>query len=482
MHIDISYDPKLKKGIIKSEFLENIRAHFSEINPSSKIKKFRFSRFIPDRLYAITQSGCFDIGMFGEIFKYIKTLQIPFTISIDKQIPKVFKPSFGFTNYKLAYSTILPRDYQEEAVIKGIDFGRGIFHISTAGGKTLIEYLLINTIRENIGRKIKTLIIVPTLQLIDQTYEDFIEYGCDEGILSKWSGEHKPDFNKEIIIVGSQILYSEKIDLSTIKNVDLVLVDEVHKIRRKNEISKIIKKLNTQNRYGFTGTLNEEKIDLWNIIGKIGPVIYEKTGIDLQENNFISKVKICVLNLFYKFVPEYSSSFNPIGNYTEEFEFLYKNEFRNNVITKLCKNTDNNTLVVVDRIPHGELLLNKFKKELPNKECFFIKGEVDVEERTNVTKMMEKKTNIVCIAMSSIFSTGINIKNLHYIIFGYGGKSKIRIIQSIGRGRRLHEDKQGLIIFDIADDLLYGERHLKKRLMYYKKEGFTYDIKKIEET
>jgi len=483
MHIDISYNEKSKFGLITSDYLENIRAHFSEVNPAAKIKKFKAYNHIPDRLYAITQSGKFDVGLFGEIINHIKTIQIPFTVNIDKNILKIFKPSFGFTNYKLSDSSILPRDYQEDAVKHGINFGRGIFYISTAGGKTLIEYLLINTIRENIGKKIKTLIIVPTLQLINQTYDDFIEYGCDENILTKWSGEYTPDLNKEIIIVCSSILYSEKTDLSLIKHVDLVLNDEVHKTKKGNIISKIIKNIDTIHKYGFTGSLPEEKIDLWNIIGKIGPIIYEKLGKDLENDNYVTKVTVCVLNLIYKFTPEYKSScFNPLGNYNEEFDFLYQNEFRNNTITKICSKTDNNTLIVVDRLSHGELLLAKFKKELPHKDCYFIKGEVEVEDRESITKLMETKSNIVCVAMTSIFSTGINIKNLHYIIFGYLGKSKIRVIQTIGRGRRLHKDKDDLIIFDIADDLLYGERHLKKRLTYYKQEGFKYEVKEIKET
>ena len=92
---------------------------------------------------------------------------------------------------------------------------------------------------------------------------------------------------------------------------------------------------------------------------------------------------------------------------------------------------------------------------------------------------MEKKKDIVCIAISKIFSTGINIKNLHYIVFAGGGKAKVKIIQSIGRGLRLHKDKTGVIIIDIADMLHYGTQHYSKRLGLYKDEKIDYGIKKI---
>ena len=116
-----------------------------------------------------------------------------------------------------------------------------------------------------------------------------------------------------------------------------------------------------------------------------------------------------------------------------------------------------------------------------NKQVFFIRGEVAIDEREKVKKLMENTTNVVCIAISKIFSTGINIKNLHYIVFAGGGKAKIKIIQSIGRGLRLHKDKTGVIIIDIADMLHYSNQHYTKRLKLYKNEKIDYGIKRIKE-
>ena len=136
---------------------------------------------------------------------------------------------------------------------------------------------------------------------------------------------------------------------------------------------------------------------------------------------------------------------------------------------------------MVDRIEHGEILKQQCSIQSPEKTVYFIQGSVDVDDRETIRQLMESQNNVICIAMAAIFSTGINIKNIHYIMFASGGKSKIRIIQSIGRGLRLHENKQKLTILDIADRLLYSEKHLSKRVLLYKSEKIKYEIKEIVE-
>ena len=147
------------------------------------------------------------------------------------------------------------------------------------------------------------------------------------------------------------------------------------------------------------------------------------------------------------------------------------NNFRNNIIQKLVKNLNTNTLILVDRIVHGEYLLNFLQATLDCKQIFFIQGSVDVQERENVRQIMENQTGIVCIAISKIFSTGISIKNLHNVVFAAIGKARIKIIQSIGRSLRLHETKDIATIFDIADNnLTYGNKHYTERKEIYTNE------------
>ena len=197
---------------------------------------------------------------------------------------------------------------------------------------------------------------------------------------------------------------------------------------------------------------------------------------------FRSSVTVIALLLNYTNKPAYPElNYNATDKYRAETDFLIKSNFRNNVILKFVNKTQKNTLILVDFIEHGIMLEQLLKDKTTDKQIYFIRGEVEIEEREKIKKIMEEFSNVVVVAISKIFSTGINIKNLHYIVFAGGGKSKIKILQSIGRGLRLHKDKDKLIIVDIADNLMYGNQHFLKRKLLYEKENITYQIKELQE-
>ena len=189
-----------------------------------------------------------------------------------------------------------------------------------------------------------------------------------------------------------------------------------------------------------------------------------------------------MLRIKYINHPEAGKRGDPLDGYQKEMNFIIESEFRNNTIAKLSKNVDNNCLILLDYIKHGEVLYRTLKESCPGKQIFFIRGDVDVETRETIRALMEKSSDVICIAISKIFSTVINIKNLHYIMFAGSGKAKIKTLQSIGRGLRKHQSKDKLIIFDIADLLHYGRRHMDKRVDLYEKEKLKYGIQTIEET
>lgn len=483
MNYIFDWDKKSKQGILKCNTLDIIREHFSVENKIAKIRKFYGgNRFIPTRKYTITPNGKFDIGLFKEIYKFIQSLNIPSNIVVSNEFAANFKTPYNI-------QTISPlklelREYQTTAIEKCFKQGNGVVVLPTASGKTLTMAALIQSVMDNKLAKV-VLVIVPSIQLVEQTYHDFIQYGIPRNFLSKWSGNNELKSRASIIIAGSAILQSAKQDLSILESVDLLIVDEVHKLRRDNEINKLLKKINTFHRFGFTGTLPEEMIDQWNIIGKMGPIIYEKTSDELRTDKYISNAIINVIKLIYRQKPNYSKDkvqLDPTIMYEEEIEFLHSNNFRNSLIAKISNKLQKNTLIMVDRIAHGEVLLEWVAKYAPDKSVYFIRGAVEIEDREKIRKLMEKKDNIVCIAISSIFSTGINIKNLHNIIFASAGKAKVKIIQSIGRGLRLHESKDMLFIYDIADMLLYGTKHLQKRIDLYDQEKITVKTREIIET
>jgi superfamily II DNA or RNA helicase len=367
------------------------------------------------------------------------------------------------------------RDYQLSSVENALKFGRGIIKLGTGGGKTLtIASLLMSLYKDD--PKIKILIIVPDLGLVNQTYKDFEDYDV-KFKFTRWTGKLKPDLTANCIIANRGILQSQFLDNDWIKDVDCLVIDECHTIKKSNKISKMVNNIKTLNKFGLTGTLPDNKQDEWNIKGKIGKVIYDKDSYELRLENYLTTVNVSIIDLKYNDKPLYIPGTN---NFKAELDFIYENEFRNNLIKGLCSKFTNNSLILVNHLKHGEKLLSVLS-ENQDKQVYFVKGEVEVEERDRIKKIMENNDNIICIAMSSIFSTGINIKNIHMIMFASGGKSFIRTIQSIGRGLRLHDSKDKLTIIDLADNLKYGSRHSTKRKEIYSQEKINFKTTEIVE-
>ena len=484
--INIKLDEKKRLGILSGDLFDEIRENFSVKNEAARFAR-RFSRFIPQRTYAITPTGRFEPCMFFEIKRFLANNQYPQTLDVD---PSFFcevvpanciwhkDPNFALKPYTLS----LPlRDYQSEIVIKALTLGRGTIVLATAGGKTLTAATLLSNIFSFYGAKLRCLYLVPDRGLVEQTINDFKTYKVPF-TTSRWTGDDQLNLNTNIVVANLGILQSKNSDITWTEDVDVLIIDEVHKLRRGNEINKIIKKIKTPFRFGFTGTLPEDNLDQWNIIGKIGPIIYEKSSYQLRLESFVASATVVALLLNYKTKPAYpEQNYNATDKYRTETDFLIKSDFRNNVILKFVNKAQKNTLVLVDFIEHGTILEELLKAKTAGKQIYFIRGEVEIEEREKIKKIMEETSNVVIVAISKIFSTGINIKNLHYIVFAGGGKSKIKILQSIGRGLRLHKDKDKLIIVDIADNLMYGNQHFLKRKLLYEKENITYQIKEIQE-
>jgi superfamily II DNA or RNA helicase len=447
---------------------DRVRDYFSVEDPNARFKR-RMNRFIPTRKYAITPTGQCDLGLYWEIRKYLIENQITDTVDISDNLQKVLKTDDITAIYKEFTHEL--RDYQLEVIKEALKIGRGTCVLGTGAGKTLTTAAIIeNYYRLAKNRDtFKCLVIVPDLGLVSQTFDEFNSSGISFK-LTKWTGSNVPDLTSNVVICNIGILQSQFEDNEWIKYVDLLIVDECHKIRPDNKISKIISKIKSLNRFGFTGTLPEDRYDQWSIIGKLGPVIYEKTSYSLRLENYLTNVEVKCLNLQYnQQIPQVSDN-----KYRNELEFIHNNSFRNKFICNLCNKLPYNTLILVNHIAHGELLQEYFNSSSTDKQVYFIRGEVSVDDRDNIKRLMEKSDNVICIAISAIFSTGVNIKNLHNIVFAAGGKSFIRTVQSIGRGLRLHDNKEKLHIFDLCDELEYGTRHSEKRKQIYLKETIKY--------
>lgn len=528
----LDWDKSYEKGLIVSDFLENIRAHFSVPNDSKKMMGARgmYNRHLQDFISPITNTGRFDLGLYFEINEYLQNDPMGYEVITTDILASQLLQSYPWKfQYEIPPLSLALRPYQESGVKRGIHLGYGVMIIGTAGGKTLLMASLIQTIRKY-QPPFTALVILPS-NLLKQTYKEFIGYGIPESEMSMWGGDE--EFEKRPVILASvetlranlttfselrpmnlmdwtaynpktvikDATYEEyvvkcgknekqrksawiknrKTLLKELKDVDLVLIDEVHGLRRGNVLNDVLNLFPTRHRFGFTGTLPPDMLDQWNILGNIGPTIINVNSAALREMKYVAQVKIQGIKINYKNLPELEfDPCEPVKAYNQECDFLYHNPFRNKVISHLASKFDKNTLIIVDKIEHGEILKDLLSSQT-DKKVYFIRGSVEMEDREKLRALMEVDNNIICIAMARIFAVGINIKNLHYVVFAQGGKAKVTLIQSIGRGLRLHEDKECLIILDIADITYYGEQHLNDRLKYYEEEKIEYEFKELHE-
>jgi len=472
MNIEFVYDTIARKPKIVSEYLTQIREHFSiEDKALVFMQKRTGRRGMPVRKYAISDKGHFEIPFFATIYATVAKKFPALQISIsDSLLPKIKLNPIALEPVALNYQHT-PRDYQLESATKALTTGSGIIVLPTSAGKTLTIALIAATILST-KKDSNILIIVPSIQLVQQTYGDFLEYGIDPNFISRWTGDFEYAHAK-IVIANNQILLSKSQDKEVLSSFNVLICDECHKIGSADKITKLLKSLKFEHMFGFTGSMPENIFQVWNINRVFGSIIYQKQSSELRENKFISKVRVVGLEMSYKEIPHFTkpSMSDPTSGYTEETEWLHANSFRNDTISKIADKLDTNTLILVDRIVHGEILLDYLKLNT-SKQVYFIQGSVVLEEREQMRALMEETSGVICIAISNIFSTGISIKNLHNIIFASIGKARIKIIQSIGRSLRLHHTKSIATIFDVADTcLIYGHKHYEERKRLYESES-----------
>lgn len=454
-----------------------LKRKFSVKNDAAKFAK-KYGRNIPDKKHVIDKLGRFDFGMYKEIINFLRSEQFK-NIEYSPEFISALKCGIQceeiYDGFKYPH-----RDFQKEIITLCLKHGRGTVKSATGSGKSFcVASLVENFWRNRTSRKFKVLVIVPGTSLVSQLQKDFKEYEVNFSYCG-WSGKSKLE-DTDVVIVNTENLSSKFADNSWIKDVDLLIVDECHRCTPGGKLAKIVSKINTPNKFGFTGSLPKDQYDLWKIIGTFGPLLFEKTSKELRDENILTDVNVKFVKLNHdkadlpKKVKKKDKS--PTEDYNNELFYIYNCEKRNNLIKKIVQKLNNNTLILVNHLEHGDKIVSVLS-DIENKRIFYIKGEVEVTDRDSVIQEMENADNIVCVAMSSIFSTGINIKNLHNIVFVAGGKSFIRIVQGIGRGLRLHKNKEKLYIIDVYDNAQYSEDHADERKKIYDDESISW--KEIE--
>ena len=358
-----------------------------------------------------------------------------------------------------------PRDYQLEAFRSAVQYGRQLLLSPTASGKSLIIYLLARYYNK------KTVIIVPTTSLVEQMAKDFKDYGYDKEICKIYSGQ--PVFDSDITITTWQSF--SKAPKNVMEKFEVVVGDEAH-LFKANVLKGILEKMKkTAIRFGTTGTLDGSECHRLQLEGLFGPVKKVISTKELIEDGTIAKLDIdCVILRHTK---------QKKMTYQEEMDYLVSNEARNEFICNLVYSLSGNTLVLFQYVEkHGVLLHEKMFKRL-GENLHYVYGGTDTEDREAVREIVDKAKNDTILASYGTFSTGVNIKRIDNIVFASPSKSKIRNLQSIGRGLRKTEGKDSMRLFDIADDLQcdnYTLRHLKDRINIYNEERFPYEIKQFD--
>jgi len=378
----------------------------------------------------------------------------------------------GVKDYMHSICAHTPRKYQIEGVYGALKHNRKLLISPTASGKSLMIYSLV---RYYVDKGQKILLVVPTTSLVEQMYKDFLDYGwnADSYCHRIYSGREKTN-DAPVTITTWQSIY--KLDRSFFEDFNVVIGDEAHLFKSKSLISIMTKLHHAKYRFGFTGTLDGTQTHKWVLEGLFGPSYKVTRTSELMQQGHLSKLDINCLVL--KHTPRKFETYN------DEIEYLISHSQRNKFITNLTLDLKGNTLVLFSRVAaHGEPLfemINKFKGG--DRKVFFVHGGVDTEDREQVREITERESNAIIVASYGTFSTGINIKNLHNVIFASPSKSRVRNLQSIGRVLRKGKNKTKAILYDIGDDCTHNSKknytlnHLIERIKIYNEENFNYDI------
>ena len=389
-----------------------------------------------------------------DVYNYIESLGMPYTI----------------------------RDYQFDAVSTGIHRKRGVLLSPTGSGKSLIIYALTRWYLENHNKMV--LIIVPTTSLVEQMTGDFHDYGwdVDNNVHKIYSGKDKVT-QKRVVISTWQSIY--KLPRQWFHHFGMVIGDECHGFKSKSLMSIMNKASEAEYRFGTTGTLDGAQTHELVLQGLFGKIYRVTTTKILQDNDTLAQLRIKRIVLQYN--QQVRKEFGK-RTYQEEIDFIVSNDYRNKFIRNLALDLKGNTLILYNYVEkHGKPIFNLIDEKVEeNRKVFFVSGDVSATDREAIRGIVEKQKNAIVVASLGTFSTGINIKNLHNIVFASPSKSQIRVLQSIGRGLRKSDDGSATTLYDISDDISWQNRknysllHSFERLKMYQKEQFDYKTVQLE--
>ena len=481
---------KLNHAVLKVECDRSVgaelREFFSFYVPGYKFMPAYRNRVWDGKIRLYNQiTGEISAGLFPQILSFAEGREY----EIDIEETDYGNPNEGNkinADFMMKYIEALKlpfkiRDYQFDAVCTGIQRKSAILLSPTGSGKSLIIYTLMRYLLTSFDKDV--LIIVPTTSLVEQMYNDFKTYGYDveKNCHKIYSGKDK-NTSKRIVISTWQSIH--RFQKEWFARFGTVFGDECHGFKSKSLTTIMNKCTEAEYRFGTTGTLDgalTHELVLQGLFGKIYRVTSTRA---LQDNDTLAKLNIrrIVLEHNEKVRKQFGKK-----TYQEEIEFIVTNNRRNHFIRKLTLDLKGNTLVLYNYVEkHGKPLYNLMKDEITDgRKIFFVSGETAATDREAIRAIVEKQKDSITVASLGTFSTGINIRNLHNIVFASPSKSQIRVLQSIGRGLRKTDDGRSTTLYDIVDDITwktrknYGILHADERLRIYGREKFNHKTYRV---
>lgn len=491
-----------------------IRHHFKAEHKGVKFQKYR-------------KKGAYRANGWDGVFDFVKKQKfIPFgfwqeLVLLGKEMNSAVEiENFEtmFNTHKLSFDKFMkwvdtyfndelglyPRDYQIEAAYKILFAKRSVGELCTGAGKSLVIFMVFSYLLTTEPNH-RFLLIVPSISLVTQAISDFTEYN---GLLNKKinlrfqelgdSAKPRSDISTCNVVVGTyqslsspdskffQILEANHKTTydSFIKSFTIVGCDETHTVKC-TSIQKILELTIAEQRFGVTGTIPSDKLENFTILKELGPCVIKITANQLIEQNHISDIEINILKIKWGNNEILSNLYDALTNPNIEgaqvlgFEkrMIQASKQRLQFIKNLAQKMQNTSLILFQHIEYGNLLYDTLKANMKI-PVLYIDGSVDKDTREYIRQHLETDGDKILIASFGTFSTGINVKNIHNIIFTESYKSEIIVQQSIGRGLRKHKDKDKLRLFDIVDDLSscgatnFSLKHSAERIKIYNDKKF----------
>ena len=431
------------------------------------------------RLYS-PGTGEIYVGLFDYLTDYLEQKGYSYEVEEDKyygrpnEVEDYVTPEGTAAFIRALRIPFKIRDYQLKGIYSSLKFRRKLLLSPTGSGKSLIIYALV---RWHLLKEREILIIVPTVSLVEQLYKDFQDYGWDAKDVYKIMGGVEKYTDEPVVISTWQSIYKEP--KRFFEGFDVIIGDEAHQYKAKSLTGILTKCMDAKYRIGLTGTLDGMEAHQLVLEGLFGRVDRVTKTVELMKQGHLTPLRVRVVLLRHGWVP--------FDHYQQEMDYLCMHTRRSNFITNLALDLKGNTLILFNYIEkHGEplweMINNKVSKD---RKIFFIHGGVDAYEREEARSICEREKDAIILASYGTFSTGINIKNLHNVIFASPSKSRVRNLQSIGRVLRKGDNKAQAVLYDIADDCSkdhqynYTLRHLGERIKIYDEEKFDYEITKV---